>query len=87
MSRELRHERELRLHLEKTAMCSHPSQKCLICGKAEDTIMTEQKAEISILKDLLSSLSKKEFKKLYYDREMLILVHKKVTYYNATKGK
>lgn len=46
--------------------------------------MDEQKAEISILKDLLS---KEDLKRLYYDREMLILVHKKVTYYNATKGK
>lgn len=84
MSRELRHERELRLHLERTAMCSHPSWKCLVCKKAEDHIMDEQKAEISILKDLLS---KEDLKRLYYDREMLILVHKKVTYYNATKGK
>lgn len=46
--------------------------------------MDNQKAEIAILKDLLS---KEDLKRLYYDGEMSVMVHAKVTLYHATKGK
>ena len=36
-------------HREDAHKCTHPSKKCLVCGKAEDNLYNEQKAEIEVL--------------------------------------
>ena len=69
-------------HNELCARCTHPSKKCLICGKAEDNLVNDHSAEIDFLKTLIS---KANYKKFYTKGEMEIMVKENVARYEETK--
>ena len=68
---------------ERCGKCPHPSYKCLICGKAKDNIISEEKAEIAILKEYIS---KRNTVFLYERGNMEEMVKEKVKQYEATKS-
>ena len=43
--------------LQRCAACAHPSSKCLLCGKANDLIKSEERATIADLRRQVETLA------------------------------